>query len=395
MSIAIDATKCNEYVVDKYIAHYGLKVKGGLNAKVNAIERHTLEKVEPKDHSTPCTKCGGTSDFNLPECPYCGDSATDDVPTLEASSMREKLIDKLITEQEAEPAAAAAASSPEPVTEVVEQAVKPRQGMKKVDRTKKANGHAEPAAPTPAEAQPGELAPADALDRAVASVKQALHAGASSYWDMGVALIEIYDKQLWKQRLAGGRQAYTSFTVFCRDELGMSHAHAYPAMDVARGFTRELFLEIGSRKLQLLLRLPRDRQLQLAEEARAGRLPKARLQQIVQEEAPGTAGVRDTGRKRSGGTAAQASAAAAKARAERKLQKPADGALTAVYQQGRARLKLWARPSKKQQGKPVRAVSVTQDPWVEEQLVNGAVARYTVVKGKGGLELVREIRRAD
>jgi hypothetical protein len=380
MSVNIDLAKVKEQIVDKYVAHYGLKPRGGLNAKVNALEKHTLEHVDPANHSAPCTNCGGTSDFNLPECPYCGDVDTEgDVPT--------SIPTNAVAVAEAPEPAAAASIAAAGVEVVGDSAPKPKkQKLTKVENPKKpngANGHASMTQTTTT-----ELVAATELDAAVVRVHDALKHGANSYYELGLALVDIFDRQLWKQRIVGGKQKHSSWALFCREELHMSHVNTFGIMDVAKAFSKEDFEEIGHTKLKLLLPLPKDRQQALAEEARKGRLPRARLKEIVAAEKPAQSA--STGRKT---RSAAATSAAAEKRAARKLPKP-DGELTAVSQLGRTTLKMYARPNpKKAEAKPSRAVSITQDPWCEHVLVNGVVERFTVIKGTDGIKLIIERKR--
>lgn len=448
MSLKIDLTKIDEKIVDKYLALYGISVRGGLNAKVNALEKHQRPvkdggTVPDSDVSAACTKCGAESDFKLPECPFCGDKNEDDVPTETAEprvvseepgpEMTDE--DPLGTEettpteppettgtfaldskpsedepsqdepeedeQPVVPAQSTPPPAPEPEVTVDEQpaaaaeeeAMKTQKGQKLTRVSRKASvvdtsGH--------------ELAPsAKELDDAIERFNTALKSGATSYWDIGRALIDIHDKQLWKQRIEGGKQKYSSWNLFCRDELHMSHVNAFSVMDASRYFSRKDFEEVGHSKLQMMLRLPEETRKQLIEEAKQGKLPRARLKQIL-EERPNK-GARDTGRtsharNKDLGKAATsgAKANAEKAAAKRKVLPAPSGELTAVSQLGRATIKLYARPNvKKPTEKPHRAVSVTEDPWGEEKLVNGVVVRYTVIKTPNGLELKIERKRAE
>lgn len=408
MSIRIDMKKVDEKIVDKYLAHYGLTVKGAINAKVNALERHTFEHVDEKDHSTPCTVCGGVSDFNLDECPYCGATEISSDAPVDVSRMAQKIDavvdDPVVVEQQPEQAAAAANEEPRGLRATVAAAaalaLEPapmataatsKKGMRKkapaeqklaqVKGNGKANGHG------------AELVPARELDDAVARVQAALRSGATSYWELGRALLDIHEGQLWKQRIVAGRQKFQSWNLFCRDELKMSHVNAYSIMDAAKAFSKKDFEDLGHSKLQLLLRLPKERAQQLAEEARKGQLPRARLKEIVEAEVP-KGHRRDTGRKGSNNPKQrEASVKGAEARrAQRQLPKP-DGELTAVSQLGRSTVKLYARPKKDK--KPQRAISITQDPWGEVVLVNGVIERFTVIKTKTGLELVIERKRGE
>lgn len=392
MSIRIDLDQVKEAIIDKYLAHYGLEVKGRLNAKVNALEKFTLStepvNVPEANHSLPCTVCGGVSDVNLPECPYCGTVDVEDVPTniptnavaaAETSDPVEVVTSPEPAAENAEPAAAA--PDVEPQTEVV-QSSKKKQKLTRVEKPKKTNGASQTTTT--------ELVAAKELDDAVTRVHDALKHGANSYWELGRALGDIFDRQLWKQRIEGGKQKYSSWALFCRDELGMGAANTFSVMDAARAFSKEDFEELGHSKLRLLLQLPKERQQMLAQEARKGQLPRARLKEIVDAEKP--AEPRHTGRQT---RTTAATTAAAEKRAARRLPKP-QGELTAVSQLGRSTHKLYARPNpKKPDAKPSRAVSVTQDPWCEVTLVNGVIERFTVMKSADGLKLIIDRRRGD
>lgn len=378
MSLNVNLEKADPKMVAKYLAHYNLSVTGSLNAQINALEKHTKETVEEADMSSPCTVCGGESDFNLPECPYCGTVETNDQPPVLAKTVEDDDVDS------ARPTNGGHVVPPG--TEAATAAKKGKQKMGRPKPTPKAKKKAD--APAEPVAHTAELVHSKDLDDAVDRVNVALRAGASSYWELGTALLEIFDKQLWKQRVVGGKQSFSSWNLFCRDELGMSPGNTFSIMDASRAFSKKDFEDIGHSKLILMLRLPKERQQMLLEEAKQGRLPRARLKEIVEGEGE----VRTTGRRKdkSGGAAA---AATAKRERSAKRRQP-DGEITAVSQLGRTKLKLWARPpAKKPNAKPTRAVSVTQDPWAEEQLVNGVVVRYVIVKTASGLELIIERNR--
>lgn len=377
MSLKIDMTKIDEKIVDKYIADFNIKVKGGITAKVNALEKYQLETTPTDDMSGPCTKCGGESDFNLPQCPYCGDVDMGDMPNVEP-------VAEVTTEGVEAPAA------PAPVTETTPPVEAPQV---EVTTVKKQNLTRVTKPASPVVETTGELVTAKELDDAVESVHQALRQGATSYWDLGTALLVIWEKQLWKQRIEGGRQKFASWNLFCRDELAMSGANTFSIMDAAKAFSKKDMEDIGHSKLQLMLRLPKDRQQQLTEEAKKGRLTRARLKEIVEGETTKGA-VRDTGRgKANNPRLSEATAKAAekkreKTAAARRVAPPPDGEITAVSQLGRSKFKMYARPNvKKPNEKPSRAMSVTQDPWCEETLLNGVVVHYTVLKTATGFEL--------
>lgn len=415
MSIKIDITKVNEAVIDRYLATYGIKSRGGLNAKLQALEKYQtdLDNVPKEQQSAACTNCGGESDLRLPECPYCGTKEIEDGPPAEASTEvvepvvvlthepLEPVQDPIVSDVKPEPLAAA----PE-VQVAVPMQTTGGQRMRRVERTKektKSNGTTTTVVTTTG----AELAASGELDAAVVRVQVALRSGANSYWDLGSALLDIFEKKLWKQRIVGGKQAFSSWNLFCRDELNMSHVNAFSIMDTARAFSRKDFEDLGHSKLQLLLRLPKERQQVLLEEARKGQLPRARLKEIVEGEVP-KGERRETGRKNANNPRlAEAGAAgteklrekAAMRKAERDKNKATprpDGELTAVSQLGRTKIKLYARPNpKKPKEKPMRAVSITLDPWGEEVLVNGVVVRYTVMKAAAGWELLIERKRAE
>lgn len=372
MSIKINLDKVDAKVVDKYLAKFELKGTGGLNARVSLLEKYQEKETPTADLSTPCTNCGGASDMNLPECPYCGSSDMGDAPTTPP-------VDPPVVPAVAAPAA------PAPAKVGLLRPVKGK-GKAKVDPP-------QPLPPLVVDTSGTELVGATELDEAVDRARTALRAGATSYWDLGRAALDIFERQLWKQRLEAGKQKYTSWNSFCKAELGMSHPNAFSVMDAAKAFSREDFETIGHTKLSMVLRLPEGQRQQILEEAKAGHLPKARLLEIVQS----TVGDkrRDTGRgKRGGGTlvsGAKATAAlkekAAARKKERTVLKPS-GEVTAVSQLGRTKLKLLARPKKDATGKPARAVSLAQDPWCVEELINGVEVRYTVVKEAAGLTLI-------
>jgi hypothetical protein len=85
-----------------------------------------------------------------------------------------------------------------------------------------------------------------------------------NYYDIGVVLRDIQDRELWK---ATGSD---SFKAFIEKELKMSRTNAYRYMDITKNYDRDTFLEIGPKKLELISGLPSEEREAALEAARNG-----------------------------------------------------------------------------------------------------------------------------
>lgn len=368
--------KVNEKLLNKYIRanDMGIVKAESTEDKATRVQEHQTATV-PKDRmSDACSECGGESDLDLESCPFCGAAGVSKDP---------------------EPAGEEPAAPPTPGSNAALAAAvgpAPKQKLTKVERDA-----AKVAAKTAlAPAHDASVVPEGVrlLDDAVEKVRVAQGASVQGYYDLGKAMLEIFDGNLWKHRLgADGKPLFRGWNQFAQDELGISSTYSYQIMETSKNFSREDFALIGSTKLVQILRLKPEQRTQLLEEAKAGRMPRKRLLEIVRGEVGEER--RDTGRsggnggKRLGGAGTKA--LKAKAEAKTAAKRDREGELTAVGVMGKVKLPLYARVAKGKENK--RAASLAQDPWGEEKLANGIVQRYRLVKETKGLVLIIERTR--
>lgn len=174
-------------------------------AYASVLKAH-FEKVTVREDLSACSTCGGISDFNLDQCPYCGDSEKTDANIANAT----QAID----------------TTAEPVTAVAT----------------KSGGYVE--------IKPEEL------DESLAKVKELKKNAERSIWELGIEIKHLHDEELWKARMIAGEPQYKTWKQFCGTELGMSHQHAYNLMEVAGKFTREQVEQYGVAKLSIIASLP-------------------------------------------------------------------------------------------------------------------------------------------
>jgi hypothetical protein len=213
-----------------------------------------------------------------------------------------------------------------------------------------------------------------ALDRQLAAVHSAQAKGAKAYWELGNAIKEIHDRKLYTQRAGeDGKPKYKSWLQFSQNELHMSGEHASRAMNVANAFSKDDFEKIGISKLSLIAKLPDDLQQEITEKARAG-LPLAEVEREVRRLNPRATGTRAS-------TTSKATP-----------RPPGPDELTAVMTKDKIKIPLFARSKKKDQ-KPVRATTLSQDPYGSFELANGVVMHVHLVKEARGLVVHIEHRR--
>jgi hypothetical protein len=411
----VDVSKVVPAVLVKYTKL--CDIEDGANVKAN-VEAYVLwiEKNVPTNRLADCDTCGGASDGELPECPFCGtggvEGMTPPAPPAEVA-----------------PAAVTPAETA-PAPEVIPGDAPPAQdapattGAKKVKRSKASKAPAavepeaaeQPAAAAPAEipdddgtsdpnAIPAAVPPAKAsgiapstsssfepvvsevlgpqnteeLDRAVEAVHSCK---GTAVWDLGRSIVRTYENDLWKQRRdAKGSPTYSGFGAFCQAELGISPQHAYKVMDVSLRYTRDEAVQIGVAKLGVIMRLPAgsDGERKMLESATS--TPLSALATKVRELAAGK--VRDTGRKHIDTPQRQG--------------KPAEpvvpeGSITVALTIGSEKVPMFCK------GKVgiSRARTLADSPVGEELLMNGVVQRYKLTSDKdGNLLLIVERRHVD
>lgn len=187
---------------------------GALRIKVRALLRPI-----PRNSQLECQKCGERSTNATEFCPFCGDPGID----------------------ESDDGSVAA--------EVVEQGV----GI----------------ATTPSASPPRNLdaAMAELETKLVERLQKITSLGDSAVgntWEMGQAVKEIHDQQLFKAR------GYQSFRQFADRELPMKRQTAYRLMQIVERFDRETFIKAGFSRLNEIVDAPPASRAKLLAEAKSG-----------------------------------------------------------------------------------------------------------------------------
>jgi len=354
----VNIEKVSETALAGYCKSRGIKVPRGitLREKVKLVETHQVETVPDDNLSEPCTVCGGESDTKLAACPFCGAAGIDG------------MVDGKPVEAEGH---------------VVPDTEGPPKEAKK-SRKKRSE-----AGPPEVESPPSTTLAADhPLEVGIARVFEAKRAGANCMWDLGRALIGIFEHNLWKHRVdANGKPKYRGWNQFVQEELEIVPSYSYRVMDVAANFSREQFVSIGVKKLTYLLGIGDQDRKELIARTRDEKLTAEQLADIVSK-------MNKSGKKPKGRTAAATQAAADKAAKRKEGQ-----GVTAIVALGRQTVPLFARPSKAngkgKDEKPKHAKKIADDPHGQLELHNGVVMHFRLMMGAKGLNLVVETRRTE
>lgn len=192
-------------------------------------------------------------------------------------------------------------SASAPVTFVPEE-----QTQVKVVRSKR------PKAESPVIVTEGTMAPAepDPFDVAVHELRVFRSGLQRGWWLLGRKLAEVEWSGVWKLRTTGaGTPTYKKFEDFCMKEVGFTGETVKNAIDISKRFSEEEVLSLGPSKLLLVLRAPTaDGGAALLDKAKAGASLremgadlKAQKEANAEENGPGRAPVRETGRSPGGG----------------------------------------------------------------------------------------------
>lgn len=351
-------------IVNRALKGFGLSTSGTFEERVGRLQEHQHDPANvPDEEGATCDRCGGYSDARLDACPYCGEAGTPPPNGATAAPATPPESDdgadggdadeETAPESAGEPAAAAA-PAPQAPRKKRSEAAAPKAELVPVNRSLDVSEKA--------------------LDRAIEKVNAAHAKGAKAYWELGNAVKDIHDRKLYTQRSGvDGKPKYKSWLQFCQEELKMSDQHASRAMNVAAAFSKEDFEKIGVSKLSLIAKLPDDMQAEIIEKARAG-LPLADVEREVRKHNPRATGTRKP------------------ASPSKPPRAPGPDELTAVVTKDKIKVALFARPKKKD-AKPVRAMTLGQDPFGTHELPNGVVMHVHVVKEARGLVVHIEHRR--
>lgn len=369
-----------ESLVDKALEENGLDRKGTIAEKVERLDAH-YRNVYPADRRLDCefdpekgSGCGFTAPDTSKACPFCG--SEDEIQDEAEVELRKT--------NRAGGAPAASAEKP-----VVEKPAEKSTAIAPAPETA-------PVAAEVVEEQPADDAKLRDLDAAVARVVEVHAQGVANYWDLGKALLPIFERQLYLQRRNDdGSSRYRGWTQFLAGEFGgqIAAGHSYRVMDVAKKFDRETAVKIGVAKLAILVRAKPEALPRLLKAAETTSVKELHAS-AVEQKALFEPGQRDTGRDERDASGKGKSAGssegrkAAVANAAKRAEARADNAITVATQLGTVEIPLFAKGSKEKVAK-----KLADDPHGEEAHVNGVVSRYEIVIGAdGGLKL-RIVRR--
>jgi len=351
----VDVAKADATVVGRFVTKFKIKPpeNATLEQEVRALAKYLKAKT-PAAHLADCDVCGGDSDVRLECCPYCGTG-----------------------DEEAKAAAEAPAKDPPA------KAAPPTRQQAAAKKGKPNLALVQPAKDGPAKGKSEKD-----LDAGVARVTALKAAGAVCIWELGGEVARLYDDRLYMLRKTkSGHGRYKNWNQFVQVELGMSAGYSYKLMDVSKLFRKE-DLQVGMKKLSLMIQVPEKERKLLLEKARNG-MSTSDVAKDVKEMTAGK-GQRDTGRGGfKGGAAGSAKGVttAAKKRANE---------VTVATQLGRVTIPLYQRiPIRKKDQELKRAKTLAQDPFGTEDLLNGVVVHYRLVKQAKGLALVVERRREE
>jgi hypothetical protein len=168
------------------------------------------------------------------------------------------------------------------------------------------------------------------LDDSVKRITELKIQGARSIWQIGDELRNVYEHELWKQRIEDGKEKYGSFSGWVKSECDFGHRYALELINVAAAFTESEVVAVGVTKLEVIARVPEEFKGELLERVKQG-MPRSELvEQAKRLTGASGAAPRDTGRGgfRSGkAKVAPPTEKAAEAKAKKKQAKEKAGKL--------------------------------------------------------------------
>lgn len=350
----------------------------------------------PAERLADCSDCGGESDTELEECPFCG-SKNDDEESESASEASESASDDASASSASSDTAAAGWAAGKPVPATTDDAsasiddrpevlAQQRRALKKTTGVVAGVGLAAAgASPSSALSQYTETDLNEAVDRVIRMKGDAM----VSHWRLGAEIKAIYDKQLWKQRndADNGKPKYKSFNQFVVIELGFLVNNAYWLIDVATHFTEDDVRAYGTTKLGHILSVPKEDRTRLLEAVKAG----ATVREIREEVKQMTAGVtteRQTGRQK------QPRKKGARAKKVKKTA-PKAGTMTIARILGKQTVKLFKGPWPRTGEPEVRAKKLGDNPVGVLDFENGVRMYFQITTSPSGELVLRTDTKRD
>lgn len=320
----------------------------------------------PADSLCECTTCGGDSDSKLDACPFCGDSESEEEVEAEEE----------VEEEPAKPAKAskttkATKASPAPKAEPVkakkskEQEPEPVKAPSKKQKKPSLEPKTKDASIVIATTEDGtEVIDKSALsvcqlDKYIQEINERKISASKDIWFIGKLITIIYQNKLWRLRLNEKLEsAYSTWSQFCKAELGMSEAHALKHQQVYANFDSETVERLGFAKCLVELHLPAE----LKEKNRPEK--KSHLSKDAEEVL------------------------------KKEIPKTHPEALTVAMAPGIVDLKLNIRQKNGiRKASNVQAMSIDEDPWAVEILPNNVCVYYSVSRDHEGKLVLRVERK--
>lgn len=375
--MAVDLSKVDEDALLDRLEKCGLGFEGEISDRVKRLEQWCREHVKASE-IVDCETCGGSSSVRWKRCPYCGDEDLSEA----AAEVRDKIgkEDPAMGTKSKKKASTkkkkTAAKKPKPKPKAKKASTKKKATRKRSTAKKKTTAAKKEAAPTTQVLSGNEKDLDDAIERLGKLKKEA----AGIEWNFCAEMKRIFDKKLYLARTdKEGKTKYKHWNQFVSLELGITPGYSYQLMDIARHFTASQLADVGTKKLIMMLKLPKPERSKLL--PKASETPASEIRERVREFAG--EGTRDTGRS---GRAAAATEAANEGRKAKKDQ------ITIVVESERQRIKLFARPKGSEEPQPAK--KLTDEPYAIEETINGIEIHYRLVQDStGGLVLVVERRR--
>jgi hypothetical protein len=245
--------KVDEKLVDKTLKALKLDAAATLPEKVGQLVGHYRGTAPDVKQLAKCD-CGGVFPADMKQCPYCGDE--DDADAAKKPAAKAPPAPKVdATKPEAKPDAKPVDTKAPKATAIVKVA-----------------------------AQPDNLAglTSKSLDEATARVIALKGESTSKMWELGKALQDIHERQLWKLRTDDkGKPTYRSFDAYCAAEVMMSAVSCYALIKIPEHFSAEQVRELGTSKINLILKAPEEDRKALEEDVRKGGISKEELRRKV------------------------------------------------------------------------------------------------------------------
>lgn len=276
----------DEKILAKYVKKLNLTPGGEeVSDSIKVLANH-FRTTEDKANLVKCD-CGGVFPISYKECPFCGDQEGEEDEDSDGDEEGDTEVAPT-PEPAPEPAngkkGKAAKAAIDSVIETLGEEVKEPKTAKPAKESKPAK---EP------KAAKAEIVPVvdDALvgltstdlDNATSEVLRLKGNSSFSMWELGSKLREIHERQLWKLRMDDkGKAVYRSFEAYCATEAKMSGTACYGLIKIAENYTPEKVRELGTSKLNLILKAPVEDREELERQAAGGESKEALRKKVAE-----------------------------------------------------------------------------------------------------------------